>query len=273
MVGHPVKLVVEKAPAQPKDVILAIEHLCVKDKRGLEAVKNLSLNVHRGEIYGIAGVDGNGQEELVDAVTGLTQAESGTVKIKGQEIQNTTPMNVINHKISSIPEDRQRRGLILNFSCEKNMILEKYHSSPFSRRGILQGDQIEAYTERMIRDYDIRPADCATVPVRNLSGGNQQKLIIAREISNDPDLLIAVQPTRGLDVGAIEYVHKMLIGERDKGKAVLLISLELDEILSVADTIGVIYDGSIAGTFTQSQAEEKTIGLLMAGGKQNAVNG
>lgn len=273
MVGHPVRLVVEKTPAKPEDVVLEIDHLCVKDKRGLDAVKDLSLKIHRGEIFGIAGVDGNGQEELVNAITCLSRAESGTIKINGQEIQNTTPQNVIGHKISTIPEDRQRRGLVLNFSCEKNMVLEKYKSSPFSRHGILQDGEIKEYTKKLVGDYDIRPAGCGPMQVRSLSGGNQQKLIIAREISNEPDLLIAVQPTRGLDVGAIEYVHKMLVRERDEGKAVLLISLELDEVLSVADTIGVIYDGSINGTFSQDQADEKTIGLLMAGGKQNAVNG
>lgn len=272
MVGHPVKLVVEKTPAQPKDVAFEVDGLCVRDKRGVEAVKNLSLKIHRGEIYGIAGVDGNGQKELVDAIMSLAKAESGTIKINGQEIQNTTPFNVISHKISTIPEDRQRCGLILNYSCQKNMILENYHKSPFSEHGILQNGKIVEYTKQLVQNYDIRPADCEALPVRSLSGGNQQKLIIAREISNEPDLLIAVQPTRGLDVGAIEYVHKMLIHERDEGKAVLLISLELDEVLSVADTIGVIYDGSITGTFAQSDADEKAIGLLMAGGKQNAVN-
>lgn len=272
MVGHPVKLVVEKTPAQPKDVAFEVDNLCVRDKRGVEAVKNLSLKIHRGEIYGIAGVDGNGQKELVDAIMSLAKAESGTIKINGQEIQNTTPFNVISHKISTIPEDRQRCGLVLNYSCQKNMILENYHKSPFSEHGILQNGKIVEYTKQLVQDYDIRPADCEALPVRSLSGGNQQKLIIAREISNEPDLLIAVQPTRGLDVGAIEYVHKMLVHERDEGKAVLLISLELDEVLSVADTIGVIYDGSITGSFAQSDAVEKTIGLLMAGGKQNAVN-
>jgi simple sugar transport system ATP-binding protein len=272
MVGHPVKLVVEKTPAQPKEAVFEVDGLSVRDKRGVEAVKNLSLKIHSGEIYGIAGVDGNGQKELVDAIMSLAKAESGTIKINGQEIQNTTPFNVISHKVSTIPEDRQRCGLVLNYSCQKNMILENYHKSPFSEHGILQNGKILEYTKQLVQDYDIRPADCEALPVRSLSGGNQQKLIIAREISNEPDLLIAVQPTRGLDVGAIEYVHKMLIHERDEGKAVLLISLELDEVLSVADTIGVIYDGAITGTFAQGDADEKMIGLLMAGGKQNAVN-
>lgn len=272
MVGHPVRLVVEKTPAQPKDAVFEIDRLSVRDKRGLPAVKDLSLKIHRGEIFGIAGVDGNGQNELVEAITCLTRAESGTIKINGEEIQNTTPQNVIRHKISTIPSDRQRHGLVLDFSCEQNTILEKYRSSPFSRRGVLQNGEIAAYAEKLIRDYDVRPSTCALQPARSLSGGNQQKLIIAREISNEPDLLIAVQPTRGLDVGAIEYVHKMLVHERDAGKAVLLISLELDEVLSVSDTVAVLYGGSILGTFRQDQADEKTIGLLMAGGKRHAVN-
>lgn len=179
---------------------------------------------------------------------------------------------MVNHKISTIHEDRQKRGLVLNFTCAQNMILEKYRVEPFSRHSILQGDKIQSHTKQLVKDYDIRPSGCEALPVRELSGGNQQKLIIAREISNEPELLIAVQPTRGLDVGAIEYVHKMLIRERDAGKAVLLISLELDEVMNVSDTIAVIYDGSIVGTFEQNQVDEKTIGLLMAGGKQNAVN-
>ncbi len=272
MVGHSVKLIVDKTPAQPGETVFEIDNLSVKDRRGLEAVKGLSLKVHKGEILGIAGVDGNGQEELVEAVMCLAKAENGTIKINGNEIQNTTPANAVKNKISTIPEDRQRRGLVMNFSCEQNMILEKYNQPPFSKKGILRNGEVRKYTSELIADYDIRPSGCEAMPARGLSGGNQQKLIISREISNDPDLLIAVQPTRGLDVGAIEYVHKMLVRERDKGKAILLISLELDEVMSLSDTIAVIYGGKIAGTFKQGQADEKTIGLLMAGGGQNAVN-
>ncbi len=269
MVGHQVKLVVDKTPAEPGDVVFEIENLTVKDERGLEAVKSLSLRVRRGEIVGIAGVDGNGQKELVEAITCLTKVESGTININGAEIQNTTPRNVIEHKISTIHEDRQRRGLVLPFTVAENSVLEKYRSDEFSKRGMLMLDKITAFAKRLVEDYDIRPAGCESHPARGLSGGNQQKVIIAREISNEPDLLIAVQPTRGLDVGAIEYVHKMLIQERDKGKAILLISLELDEILNVADTVNVIYDGAITGSFTQEEADENTVGLLMAGGKRN----
>lgn len=267
MVGHTVKLVVDKQPKKPGEVVFEVDHLTVEDERGLEAVKDLSLQVHSGEIVGIAGVDGNGQKELVDAITCLTKVKSGTIKMHGVEIQNTTPRNVLDHKISTIPEDRQRRGLVLPFTVAENMIIERYYTPEFSRRGILDGKKIHDFANGLIESYDIRPAKCADHLARGLSGGNQQKVIIAREISSNPDLLIAVQPTRGLDVGAIEYVHKMLVQARDEGKAVLLISLELDEVMNVADTIQVIYNGTITNSFHQGDVDEKTIGLLIAGGK------
>ncbi|XOQ48802.1 MAG: Ribose import ATP-binding protein RbsA [Eubacteriales bacterium] len=269
MVGHAVQLVVEKTPAKPGDVVFEIDNLTVKDERKLDAVKNLSLKVRKGEIVGIAGIDGNGQKELVEAITNLTKAESGTIKINGVEIQNTTPRNVIDHKISTIHEDRQKRGLVLPFTVAENMVIEKYREQPYSKGGMLNSSEILAFTKNLIKEYDIRPENCENQAARGLSGGNQQKVIIAREISNEPDLLIAVQPTRGLDVGAIEYVHKTLIRERDKGRAILLISLELDEVMNVADTIAVIYAGSIVSTFKQGEVDENTIGLLMAGGKKN----
>lgn len=272
MVGHAVKLVVDKTEAAPGDVVFEINNLTVKDERKLDAVKNLSLKVRKGEIVGIAGIDGNGQKELVEAITCLTKAESGTIQINGKEIQNTTPRNVIDHKISTIHEDRQKRGLVLPFTVAENIVIEKYRAEKFCKGGMLNRSEILAYTKGLIQDYDIRPADCENQPVRGLSGGNQQKVIIAREISNEPDLLIAVQPTRGLDVGAIEYVHKTLIRERDAGKAILLISLELDEVMNVADTIDVIYSGTIVDSFKQGEVDEQTIGLLMAGGKLNENN-
>ncbi len=272
MVGHAVKLVVDKTEAAPGDVVFEINNLTVKDERKLNAVKNLSLKVRKGEIVGIAGIDGNGQKELVEAITCLTKAESGTIQINGKEIQNTTPRNVIDHKISTIHEDRQKRGLVLPFTVAENIVIEKYRAEKFCKGGMLNRSEILAYTKGLIQDYDIRPADCENQPVRGLSGGNQQKVIIAREISNEPDLLIAVQPTRGLDVGAIEYVHKTLIRERDAGKAILLISLELDEVMNVADTIDVIYSGTIVDSFKQGEVDEQTIGLLMAGGKLNENN-
>lgn len=272
MVGHSVKLVVDKTEANPKEVVFEISNLVVQNERKLDAVKNLNLKVRRGEILGIAGIDGNGQKELVEAITCLTKSKSGTIKINGAEIQNTSPKNVINHKIATIHEDRQRRGLIMNFTVAENMIIENYHKEPYSKKGFLNKDALHKNAKKLIKDYDIRPDNCDGQLVRGLSGGNQQKVIIAREVSNEPDLLIAVQPTRGLDVGAIEYVHKALIKERDKGRAILLISFELDEVMNVSDTIAVIYDGAIVNTFKQGSVGENTIGLLMAGGADDGKN-
>lgn len=269
MVGRAVKLVVEKTKASPKEVVFEIRDLVVQDERKIDAVKGLSLKIRRGEIFGIAGIDGNGQKELIEAVTNLTKTKSGTIAINGTQIQNTSPCFTIRSGVSTIHEDRLRRGLVPNFSVAENMIIENYKKEPFAKRGCLQKEKILAFTKEMIRDYDIRPADCEETPARGLSGGNQQKVIIARQVTNDPDLLIAVQPTRGLDVGAIEYVHKTLVREREKGKAILLLSFELDEVMSVSDTIGVIYDGKITDTFEQGEVDENTLGLLMAGGVRN----
>ena len=238
----------------------------VQNERKLDAVKGLNLQIRRGEIFGIAGIDGNGQKELIEAITCLVKSQRGSIKINGTEIQNTTPLNVIRNKVATIHEDRIKRGLVPNFTVAENMVLENYKKAPFSKNGILKENAILEITKEKIKEYDIRPEDCENKLARGLSGGNQQKMIIAREVNNEPDLLIAVQPTRGLDVGAIEYVHKTLIRERDKGRAVLLISLELDEVMNVADTIGVIYDGKIVQTFPQGTVDENTIGLLMAGG-------
>ena len=267
MVGHHVDLVVEKEPAKPGDVVFSIKDLVVADERGIEAVRGLSLDLRAGEIVGLAGIDGNGQKELVEAITCLSRAKAGTISVKGAEIQNTTPRNVIDHKVSTIHEDRQRRGLVLPFSVEENAVLEKYRTPEFGAHGVLDRTRMHEFAEQLIRDYDIRPADCAAQPAGGLSGGNQQKVIIAREVSNNPDVLIAVQPTRGLDVGAIEYVHRALVAERDRGTAILLISLELDEVMNVSDTIKVIYNGRITGSFKQGEVDEKKLGLLMAGGE------
>ena len=266
MVGKQVKLVVDKEKANPGEVVFEIEDLFVENERKIDAVKGLNLKVRKGEIYGIAGIDGNGQKELVEAITCLTKAKRGSIKIQGKEIQNTNPANVIKHKISTIHEDRIKRGLVPNFTVAENVALEKFKTKPYSKNGVMQHAVIEDITNQMIQEYDVRPEDCANKLARGLSGGNQQKIIIAREVANEPELLIAVQPTRGLDVGAIEYVHKTLVRERDKGRAILLISLELDEVMNVADTIGVIYDGKIVDSFEQGNVDENTIGLLMAGG-------
>ena len=266
MVGHAVKLKVEKTPADPKEEIFTMENVNAKDARGIPALKDMNLRLRKGEIYGLAGIDGNGQKELIEVITNLRKADSGKITMNGEEIQNTTTRNTMNHKISTIHEDREKRGLVPDFTVEENVILDTYMKEPYSKNGILKSKPIEKETKKLIKEYDIRPDDCEKNLIRGLSGGNQQKVIIAREIANNPDLLIAVQPTRGLDVGAIETVHNMLVKERDKGKAVLLVSLELDEVMSVADRIGVIYDGHIQGEFKQGEVDEQTIGLLMAGG-------
>ena len=274
MVGRSVKLVVDKKEKEPGEVVFEVDNITVKNQmhEHLNAVQNLSLKVRKGEIVGIAGVDGNGQKELVAAITSLAKVSEGTIKINGKEIQNTKVKNVIKNKISVIPEDRQKRGLVLDFSVSENTVLERYTERPYSRKGILDFQKIKEFAKKIIKDYDVRPEKCHKLPVRALSGGNQQKIIIGREIANNPDLLIAVQPTRGLDVGAIEYVHKTLVEQRDKGKAVLLISLELDEIMSLSDRVAVIYGGTIVGDFKREEVDENTIGLLMAGGTQNAEN-
>ena len=267
MVGHRVQLVVEKTPANPGRTVFEINDLHVRDERGIEVVKGLSLSVRAGEIVGVAGIDGNGQKELVEAITNLTKAESGTITVNGEEIQNTSTRNTIDHKVSTIHEDRQRRGLVLPFTVAENAVLEKYRTPEFGKHGVLDRNKMYEFTNQLIKDYDIRPADCADHLAGGLSGGNQQKVIIAREVSNVPDVLVAVQPTRGLDVGAMSYVHEVLVAERDRGAAILLISLELDEVMSVSDTIDVIYDGRINGTFKQGEVDENMLGLLMAGGE------
>ncbi len=266
MVGHDVNLHIKKQPAKPQEVIFEIDNLTVADRRGIDKVKNLSLSVRKGEIVGIAGIDGNGQKELVEALICLTKVKNGKIKLHNKEIQNTTPRNVLDNKLCTIHEDRHKRGLVLDFSVAENFVLENYHKQPFSRLGILNYQKIYSFTKDCIESFDVRPSDCVDLKARTLSGGNQQKVIIAREVTNDPDILVAVQPTRGLDVGAIEYVHKSLISQRDEGKAVLLISFELDEIMDVSDTIAVIYDGKIVATFSKGEADENTIGMLMAGG-------
>ncbi len=275
MVGRSVNLVVDKTPAKPGEVVFEIDNITVQNEihANIDSIKNLSLKVRKGEIVGIAGVDGNGQKELIEAITSLVKVKEGTIKINGKEIQNTKPKNVIKNKVSTIHEDRQKRGLVLDFSVAQNAILEKYNEAPYSRFGILNYDEINKFAKNIIKEYDVRPEKCHRKKIRALSGGNQQKIIIGREIKNEPELLIAVQPTRGLDVGAIEYVHRTLVEQRDKGKAVLLVSLELDEIMSLSDRIAVIYNGTIVGEYDRKEVNENTIGLLMAGGsKKNADN-
>lgn len=266
MVGHHVNFNVEKGVAQPGDVVLSVRDVHVRDERKIEKVTGLSFDVHEGEIVGIAGIDGNGQSELSDAIDGLIPLESGSISIRGIEISNTSIKNVLNHAVATIPSDRHRWGLILPFTVAENSVLE-LHDDPRFGKGIrLNYGEMHSFASGLIEEYDIRPEGCADQHVGGLSGGNQQKLIIAREVSREPDLLIAVQPTRGLDVGAIEFVHRALVRERNRGAAILLISLELDEIMSVADRIDVMYGGTFVGSFAQGEVTEADLGLLMAGG-------
>lgn len=266
MVGRNVSLTVDKTPAHPGDPVLKVRDLTVKDDRGIPQVRGLNLDVRSGEIVGIAGIDGNGQSELVDAIMSLARSGAGTISVNGIEVQNTTPRNVIEHGVATIPSDRHRWGLVLPMMVSENTVLERHNEEAFGKGIMLDYDKLRDFTSELIKGYDIRPAGCENERMSGLSGGNQQKAIIAREVSHAPDLLIAFQPTRGLDVGAIEFVHKTLIAERDRGAAILLISYELDEVMDVSDTIAVIYHGQITGTFEQGTVNEEQLGLLMAGG-------
>lgn len=237
----------------------------------MDKVKNLNLSVRRGEILGIAGVDGNGQTELIEAITGLRRVESGNITLVGKDITNLKPRKITETGLGHIPQDRHRHGLVLNFSVGENFVLQSYYHEPFSKIGVLQNREIYNYANKLIEEYDVR-TQSAYEPARALSGGNQQKVIIGREIDRDPDLLIAAQPTRGLDVGAIEFIHKRLIEQRDNGKAVLLISFELDEVMNVSDRIAVIFDGQILDIVNPKETNEQELGLLMAGHKVDRDN-
>ena len=266
MVGRSVSFTTEKNPPQPKEVILSIKDLVVNENRGIPAVKNLSLDVRAGEIVGIAGIDGNGQSELIQAITGLRKVKSGTINIKGKDVVGLPPRKITEMKVSHVPEDRHRDGLVLDMTISENIALQTYYKEPLSKNGILNYTNIHNYARKLMEELDVRAAN-DYVPASALSGGNQQKAIIAREVDRDPDLLIVSQPTRGLDVGAIEYIHKRLIGERDKGKAVLVVSFELDEILNLSDKIAVIHDGKIQGIVTPAETNKQELGILMAGGE------
>ena len=266
MVGRNVTFKVEKEAHPVGDVVLQIEDLHGVDYRKVEILKGLSLQVREGEILGIAGIDGNGQTELVEIITGLRKATGGKVSVRGENLINATPRKLFNKGVSSIPADRQKHGLVLDFTVAENLILQNYREPQFSKNGFLKKDTIRAFAGECAEKYDVRPRDSVYKPAGTLSGGNQQKVIIAREVENNKDLLIAVNPTRGLDVGAIEYVHKYIVDQRNKGKAVLLVSFELDEVMSLSDRIDVIYDGRIVGSVPGAEADEKELGLMMAGG-------
>ncbi|SDZ18457.1 simple sugar transport system ATP-binding protein [Evansella caseinilytica] len=266
MVGREISFKVEKAEADPTDVVLNIKDLVVKDTRGVDAVNQLNLEVKAGEIVGIAGVDGNGQTELIEAITGLRKAESGTISVSGKQLTNLPPRKVTEAGVGHIPEDRHKYGLVLDFTVGENILLQTYYRKPYSKNGVLYYPTMYEKARKLIEEYDVRTPSEKTL-ARALSGGNQQKAIIAREVDRSPNLLIAAQPTRGLDVGAIEFIHRKLVEERDKGRAVLLVSLELDEVRNVSDRIAVVYEGKIVAIVDPKTTSEQELGLLMAGGK------
>jgi general nucleoside transport system ATP-binding protein len=267
MVGREVTFKVDKKPPQPKEVILSVENVTAMGNRGVNALNGISFEVRAGEILGIAGVDGNGQSELIEVLTGLRKASGGRILLKGQDITNRLPREISEAGLSHIPEDRHKRGLVLDFTMSENMVLETYFHPRFNKNGFLDYAAIDKHAAKLIEEFDVRTPSIHT-KARALSGGNQQKAIIAREVDKDPDLLIAAQPTRGLDVGAIEFIHKRLVEQRDKGKAVLLISLELDEVINVSDRIAVIYEGQIVGIVDAKSTTEQELGLMMSGGKR-----
>lgn len=268
MVGRNVNFNVEKKEATPKEIVLELQHVSVKNAKGMLGVKDVSLQVRAGEILGIAGIDGNGQEELIYGITGMSKVETGTVLISGKNVTHKSIKEHYDDGMGYIPEDRHKHGLILDFPLKENFIVHSYQKAPFAKNGILQPKDINKYASRLIEEFDVRSGEGGETPTRSMSGGNQQKAIIAREIDRSPKLLIVVQPTRGLDVGAIEYIHKRIIAERDKGKAILLVSFELDEILDLSDRINVLFDGQITAELNASETDEKELGLYMSGSKR-----
>jgi simple sugar transport system ATP-binding protein len=255
---------VEKPPASPGEPLLQVQDLHVLDERGIERVRGVSFEVRAGEIVGIAGVDGNGQTELIDAITGLMKVESGTVSIAGDDVTGEGAREHFEMGVGHIPQDRQHRGLVLDFTVAENISLHDFREEPNSRFGWLFPSRISEHASGLISEFDVRGGGAET-PVGSLSGGNQQKVILAREIDRDPRVLIAAQPTRGLDVGAIEFVHRRLVEERDSGRAILLVSLELDEIVSLSDRILVFYEGRIAAEFGPDVGDQE-LGVAMLGG-------
>ena len=273
MVGRNVSFHVDKGPCKPGNVILDIENMSVASKlHKNNAVKDVSLKVREGEIVCIAGIDGNGQSEFVYGLTGLEPLVSGKITLCGKDISNAPIRERNISGMSHIPEDRHKHGLVLDYTLEDNLVLQRYFEPEFtSKAGFLKRDNIREYAEKLIDQYDVRSGQGPETPARSMSGGNQQKAIIAREIDKNPELLVAVQPTRGLDVGAIEYIHKQLVAQRDAGKAVLLVSLELDEVMDVSDRILVMYEGEIVGELYPESTDENELGLYMAGAKRDEV--
>ncbi len=266
MVGREVLLRVEKKPAEPGEALLQVQDLVVRDDRGLEAVRGVSFDVRRSEIVGIAGVDGNGQSELIDALTGLRHPASGQIRVAGNDLSRATAREVLDAGMGHIPEDRHRRGLVLDFNLAENLVLHDYAKEPFSKLGWVNPRNWFRWARTILQEFDVRGGG-PTTRSGSLSGGNQQKVVIAREVSRNPSVLIAAQPTRGLDVGAIEFVHRRLVEQRDAGKAVLLVSLELEEVLSLSDRILVLYEGRIVAEFPPDVSEEE-VGIAMTGGRR-----
>ena len=272
MVGRDVNFSVDKKPATPGETVLKVENMTVPSKmHSNNAVKNVSFNVRRGEIVCIAGIDGNGQTEFVHALTGLEKMTEGKIIFNGQDITNATIREKSKSGMSHIPEDRHKHGMVLDYTLEQNMVLQRYWDTEFQDKGFIKAKAVREYAERLIEQYDVRSGQGPVTIARSMSGGNQQKAIIAREIDKNPDLLVAVQPTRGLDVGAIEYIHRQLVAQRDKGKAVLLVSLELDEVMDVSDRILVMYEGELVGQLDPKQITVEELGLYMAGAKHDEV--
>ncbi len=267
MVGREVSLKLDKKVAVLGEPILEVDNLVVKGRQGLNALNGTSLVLRRGEILGIAGVEGNGQSELIEALTGLRPVWSGSIKVAGADVVGEKPRAISEAGISLIPEDRHKHGLVLDFPVRDNMVLETYYQPQFNKRGFLDYEAIGKHAERLVKDFDVRTPSIMT-DARALSGGNQQKAIIAREVDKNPEVLIAAQPTRGLDVGAIEFIHKRLVEQRNMGKAVLLVSYELDEIMQLSDRIAVIYEGRIVGEVKPSETNDQELGLMMTDYKQ-----
>lgn len=264
MVGREVLFRIEKRPVQRRGVVLEVKDLEAVNDRGLPALRRVSFKIRAGEILGIAGVEGNGQTELVEVLTGLRRLRGGRIILCNKEITNAPPRKILESRVAHIPEDRHKRGLILDYSVENNLILGSHYRPPVTKGLRLNFKKIKEFTSKLIEEFDIRPAD-GKLPVSSLSGGNQQKAIVARELSRHPQLLIASQPTRGVDIGAIEFIHKKILGERDKGKAVLLVSAELSEVTSLSDRILVMYEGRIVGEVDPGKTDESELGLMMTG--------
>ena len=273
MVGRPVQLEVVKAPAQPKEVVLHVENMCVASKlHKRNAVNNVSFDVRAGEIVCIAGIDGNGQTEFVFGLTGLEPLSGGKIELCGEDISKSS-VRQRGEYMSHIPEDRHKHGLVLDFTLEQNMVLQRYQEPDFQHGGFIRFDEVRKYAEGLIEKFDVRSGQGPVTVARSMSGGNQQKAIIARELDRNRPLVVAVQPTRGLDVGAIEYIHSQLVAQRDEGKAILLVSLELDEVLSLSDRILVMYEGEIVGELDPKKTTAQELGLYMAGAKRSEKGG